>query len=85
MSLIAPPCIWAGPYNEGLAVDVVQVQGQHIVLAAHVHAVVVLVLEQDSVVSGVEKEVKEVGSACGLQLCGQSVGQQLGPLEITWL
>lgn len=81
VSLIPPPHIWAGPYNEGLAVDVVQVQGQHVVLAAHVHAVVVLVLEQDPVVSGVEQEVEEVGSACGLQLCGWRAGQPLAYLE----
>lgn len=80
-SLIPPPHTWAGPYDEGLAVDVVQVQGQHVVLAAHVHAVVVLVFEQDSVVSRVEQEVEEVGSARSLQLCGQRAGRQLGPWE----
>lgn len=74
-----PPHIWPGPYNEGLAVDVMQVQGQHVVLAAHIHAVVVLVLEQDSVVACVEKEVEEVGGACGLKLCGRRVGQQWAP------
>lgn len=74
--LVPPPHIWPGPYNEGLTVDVMQVQGQHVVLAAHIHAVVVLVLEQDSVVGCVEKEVEEVGRACGLKLCGRMAGQQ---------
>lgn len=60
----------ASPYNKGLSVDVMQVQGQHVVLAAHVHAVMVLVLEQDSVVCSVEQKVEEVGSACGLKFCG---------------
>lgn len=75
------PHIWPGPYNEGLAVDVMQVQGQHVVLAAHIHAVMVLVLEQDSVVACVEKEVEEVGGACGLKLCGWRAGQQSGHPE----
>lgn len=57
-------------YDEGLAVDVVQVQREDVVLAAHVHAVVVLVLQQDAVVTGVEQEVEEVCGAGGLQLCG---------------
>lgn len=58
-----------------------QVQGQHVVLAAHVHAVMVLVFEQDPVVGCVEQEVEEVGGACGLKLCGRRAGQQLGSLE----
>lgn len=74
------PGTGAGPYNEGLAVDVMEVQGQHIVFAAHVHAVMVLVFEQDSVVGCVEQEVEEVGSACGLKFCGWRSGQQLGSL-----
>lgn len=60
----------AHAYDEGLAVDVVQVQGEDVVLAAHVHAVVVLVLQQDAVIAGVEQEVEEVRGAGGLQLCG---------------
>lgn len=59
----------ASPYNEGLSVDVVQVQGQHVILAAHVHAVMILVLEQDSVVCSVEQKVEEVGGTCGLKFC----------------
>lgn len=66
----ALPHFRASPYNEGLSVDVMQVQGQHVVLAAHVHAVMVLVLEQDSVVRSVEQEVEEVGGTRGLKFCG---------------
>lgn len=55
-------------YDEGLSVDVVQVQREHVVLAAHVHAVVVLVLQQDAVVTGVEEEVEEMCCARRLQL-----------------
>lgn len=60
----------ASPYNKGLSVDVVQVQGQHVVLAAHVHAVMVLILEEDSVVCSVEQKIEEVGGARGLKFCG---------------
>lgn len=60
----------ASPYNKGLSVDVMQVQGQHVVLAAHIHAVMVLVLEQDSVVCSVEQKVEEVGGTGGLKFCG---------------
>ena len=40
----------ASPYNERRLVDVVQVQGQDVVLAAHVHAVVVFIHAQNPVV-----------------------------------
>lgn len=75
----------ATAYDEGLAVDVVQVQREDVVLAAHVHAVVVLVLQQDAVVTGVEQEVEEVRGAGGLQLCGGQWGTRqhtsaIGPL-----
>lgn len=54
------PCPVMAAYDEGLAVDVVEVQREDVVLAAHVHAVVVLVLQQDAVVARVEEEVEEV-------------------------
>lgn len=58
-----------GAYDERLLVDVVQVQREDVVLAAHVHAVVVLVHQQDAVVGGVEQEGEVVSRAGGLQLC----------------
>lgn len=45
-----------------------EVQREDVVLAAHVHAVVVLILQQDAVVTGVEEEVEEVCCARRLQL-----------------
>ena len=56
-------------YYERLLVDVVQVQGQDVVLAAHVHAVVVLIHAQDPVVRGVQQVGEMLGSASGRQLC----------------
>lgn len=56
-------------YNERLLIDVVQVQREDVVLAAHVHAVVVLVHEEDAVVGGVQQEGEVVSGAGGLQLC----------------
>lgn len=67
---LAPPCPVLAAYDEGLAVDVVEVQREDVVLAAHIHAVVVLVLQQDAVVTGVEEEVEEVCCACRLQFYG---------------
>lgn len=58
-----------GSYDERLLVDVVQVQREDVVLAAHVHAVVVLVHQEDAVVGGVEQEGEVVSRASGLQLC----------------
>ena len=63
-------------YYEWLLVDVVQVQGQQVVLAAHVHAVVVLVHAQDPVVWRVEQEGEVVGGAGGPQLCRGKKGPE---------
>lgn len=65
---LLPPCLVLAAYDEGLAVDVVEVQREDVVLAAHIHAVVVLILQQDAVVTGVEEEVEKVCCACCLQL-----------------
>lgn len=39
-----------GSYNKGLSVDVMEVERQDVVLAAHVHAVVILIHAQDAIV-----------------------------------
>lgn len=50
-------------------VDVMEVQGQDVVLASNVHAIVILVHAQDPVVRGVEEKSKVMGSPSGSQLC----------------
>lgn len=60
------PSAWAAPYYERLLVDVVQIQRKDVVLAAHVHAIVVLVHAEDPVVGGVEQEGEVVSRAGGL-------------------
>lgn len=61
-------------YNERLLVDVMQVQGQDVVLTANVHAVMVLVHTQDTVVGRVQQVGKVLGSASGPQLCRERGG-----------
>lgn len=56
-------------YNMWVFVDVVQVQGQDVILAAHVHAVVVLVHPQDSVVWRVDEEGEVMSGSSRSQLC----------------
>lgn len=63
-------------YNERLLVDVMQVQGQDVVLTANVHAVMVLVHTQDTVVRRVEQVGKVLGSAGGPQLCREERGNK---------
>jgi len=60
---------WTCSYNMRLLVDVVEVQGQDVVLAAHVHAVVVLVHAQDPVVGRVEDVGEVMSGTGGSQLC----------------
>lgn len=60
------PSAWAAPYYERLLVDVVQIQRKDVVLAAHVHAIVVLVHAEDPIVGGVEQEGEVVSRAGGL-------------------
>jgi len=55
-------------YNEGLFVDVIQVKRQDVVLAAHVHSIMVLVHTKDSIVRRVEQEGKVMGGSSRLQL-----------------
>lgn len=52
-------------YNEWLLVDVMQVQREDIIFAAHVHAIVVLVHEQDPIVGGVQQKGEVVSGAGG--------------------
>lgn len=59
-------------YDERLVVDVVQVKGQDVVLAAHVHAVMVLVHPQDPVIRCVEQEGEMMSCPCRPQLCRES-------------
>lgn len=50
-------------------VDVMEVQGQDVVLAANIHAVMVLIHTQDPVVRCVEEVGKVMSSSGGSQLC----------------
>lgn len=50
-------------------VDVMEVQGQDVVLAANIHAVMVLIHTQDPIVRCVEEVGKVMSSAGGSQLC----------------
>lgn len=61
--------MWEGSHNVGVFVDVMQVQGQDVVFAAHVHAVMVLIHAQDPVVGRVEEEGEVMSGAGGPQLC----------------
>lgn len=49
--------------------DVVDVHGEDVVLAAHVHPVLVLVHMQDAVVQGLLRHAVVVGGARGLEVC----------------
>lgn len=51
-------------YYEWLLVDVMQIQRQNIIFAAHIHAVVVLVHAKDSIVGGVQQKGEVVSGAC---------------------
>lgn len=50
-------------------VDVMEVQGQDVVLASNVHAIIILIHAQDPVVRCVEEISKVMGSPSGSQLC----------------
>lgn len=56
-------------YDMWVLVDVMEVQGQDVVLAADIHAVMVLVHTQDPVVGGVEEVGEVMSSTGGSQLC----------------
>ena len=60
---------WESSYNMRVLVDVMEVQGQDVVLAADVHAVMVLVHPQDPVVGRVEDVGEVMSGAGGSQLC----------------
>ena len=53
-------------------VDVMEVQREDVVLAAHVHAVMVLIHTQDPVVAGVEDECEVMSGTGGSQLCTET-------------
>lgn len=55
-------------YDEWLLVDVVQIQRQDIIFAAHIHAVVVLIHAKDAIVGRVQQKGEVVSSAGRLQL-----------------
>lgn len=57
---------WAVSHYERVLVDVVQVQREDVIFAAHVHAIVVLVHAEDPIVGGVQQEGEVVGRASGL-------------------
>lgn len=50
-------------------VDIMEVQGQDVVLASNVHAIIILIHAQDPVVRCVEEISKVMGSPSGSQLC----------------
>ena len=60
---------WESSYNMRVLVDVMEVQGQDVVLAADIHAVMVLVHPQDPVVGRVEDVGEVMSGAGGSQLC----------------
>lgn len=68
---------WELSYNMRVLVDVMEVQGQDVVLAADVHAVMVLVHTQDPVVGRVEDVGEVMSGAGGSQLC---LGTEICPL-----
>lgn len=57
---------WEVSHDERLLVDVVQIQREDVVFAAHVHAVVVLVHAEDPIVGGVQQKGEVVSRAGGL-------------------
>ena len=61
--------VWEWSYDMWVLVDVMEVQRQDVVLAADVHAVMVLVHAQDPVVGRVEEVGEVMSSAGGSQLC----------------
>lgn len=69
---------WEWSYDMWVLVDVMEVQGQDVVLAANVHAVVVLIHTQDPVVGRVEEVGEVMSSTGGSQLCG---GTEIHPLK----
>lgn len=58
--------VWDASYDERLLVDVVQIQGEDIIFAAHIHAVVVLIHAKDPIVGGVQQKGEVVSGAGGL-------------------
>lgn len=52
-------------------VDVMEVQGQDVVLAANIHAIMVLIHTQDPVVRSIEEVGKVMSSPGGSQLCSR--------------
>lgn len=62
---------WEWSYNMWVLVDVMEVQGQDVIFTANVHAVMILIHTQDSVVGRVEEIGKVMSSAGGSQLCGK--------------
>lgn len=59
----------AWSYNMRVLVDVMEVQGQDVVLAANVHAVMVLIHTQDPVIGRVEEVGKVMSGTGRSQLC----------------
>lgn len=59
-------------YYERLLVDVVQVQREDVIFAAHVHAIVVLIHAKDPVVGRVQQKGEVMSGAGGLQLCEEA-------------
>lgn len=60
--------VWDISYNEWLLVDVVQVQREDIIFAAHIHSVVVLIHAKDAIVSRVQQKGEVMSCAGRLQL-----------------
>ncbi len=56
-------------YYERFSVDVVEVQGQNVVFAANIHAVMILIHAQDAIVWCVQQVREVMGCTCRPQIC----------------
>lgn len=57
---------WEVSHYERILIDVVQIQREDVIFAAHVHAIVVLVHAEDPIVGGVQQKGEVVSRASGL-------------------
>lgn len=58
--------MWDVSYYERLLVDVVEIQREDVIFAAHIHAVVVLIHAKDPIVGRVQQKGEVVSGAGGL-------------------
>lgn len=60
---------WEWSYDMWVLVDVMEIQGQDVVLAANIHAIMVLIHTQDPVVRRVEEVGEVMSGTSRSQLC----------------